>query len=74
MSFLMLMPHTSAMSSIRRFTRAFARQLRHAWRVGFDEHDARHQMEQRARRLFNAIMTERYAECLVPIALRRQAP
>ena len=74
MCFLMLMPHNSAMSTILRFTRALSLHLRHALRAGFDEHDARHQMEQRARRLFNAIMTERYGECLVPITVRRQTP
>lgn len=74
MFFLTLMPHTMRMSTILELARAFKRTLRHAWRAGFDEHDARHQLEDRARRLFNAIMTERYAECLAPITLRREAP
>ena len=70
---LMFMRHTLRMTTMLVLAHALKRTLRHAWRAGFDEHDARHQLEARARRLFNAIMTERYAECLTPITLRRES-
>ncbi len=44
-----------------------------AWNRGLDEHDARRQFESHARRIFNAIMTDRCRQCLAPITLCRQA-
>jgi len=44
-----------------------------AWERGLDGPDSRRQFENRARRIFNAIMTDRCGECLAPITLCRQA-
>jgi hypothetical protein len=44
-----------------------------AWQRGLDGPDAHRQFESRARRIFNAIMTDRCGECLAPITLCRQA-
>ena len=47
--------------------------LAQAWERGLDGPDARRQLEGRARRIFDAIMTDRCGECLAPITLCRQA-
>jgi hypothetical protein len=57
----------------RKLWRATGQFLVQAWNRGLDEPDARRQFEIRARRIFNAIMTDRCGECLAPITLCRQA-
>jgi hypothetical protein len=57
----------------RKLWRAIGRFLVQAWNRGLDEPDARRQFETRARRIFDAIMTDRCGECLAPITLCRQA-
>ncbi|HEV2012932.1 MAG TPA: hypothetical protein VGR77_03485 [Candidatus Dormibacteraeota bacterium] len=51
---------------------AAGRRVVESWNHGLDEHDARRQVETRARRIFNAIMTDRCGQCLAPVALCRQ--
>jgi hypothetical protein len=58
---------------MRKIWHATGHFLVQAWNRGLDEHDARRQFESRARRVFNAIMTDRCGECLAPITLCRQA-
>ncbi len=43
------------------------------WGRGLDDHNARRAFDRRARRVFEAIMTERCAECLAPVTLCRKA-
>jgi hypothetical protein len=62
-----------AVENIRKFLRATGQFLVQAWNRGLDEPDARRQFESRARRIFNAIMTDRCGRCLAPITLCRQA-
>jgi len=57
----------------RKLWHAIGRFLVQAWNRGLDEPDARRQFETRARRIFDAIMTDRCGECLAPITLCRQA-
>jgi len=58
---------------IRKIWLATGHFLVEAWSRGLDEPDARRQFESRARRIFDAIMTDRCEECLAPITLCRQA-
>jgi hypothetical protein len=58
---------------IRKIWHTSSHFLVEAWNRGLDEHDARRQLESRARRIFNAIMTDRCGQCLAPITLCRQA-
>ena len=55
------------------FLHAIGQFLMRAWERGLDGPDARRQLESRARRIFNAIMTDRCGECLAPLTLCRQA-
>ena len=57
---------------IRKIWHATGHFLSEAWNRGLDEPDAHRQLESRARRIFNAIMTDRCEECLAPITLCRQ--
>jgi|GEM_PF-4570922 len=63
----------SVVEEIRKLWHAAGRRIVESWNHGLDEHDARRQVETRARRIFDAIMTDRCGECLTPIALCRQA-
>jgi hypothetical protein len=58
---------------IRKLWHATRHFLVQAWNRGLDARDARRQLDTRARRIFNAIMTDRCGECLAPVALCRQA-
>jgi len=58
---------------IRKIWHATSHFLGEAWNRGLDQPDARRQLESRARRIFNAIMTDRCGQCLAPITLCRQA-
>jgi hypothetical protein len=64
---------TLGVVDMRKIWHATGHFLVQAWNRGLDEHDARRQFESRARRVFNAIMTDRCGECLAPITLCRQA-
>jgi hypothetical protein len=57
----------------RKLWHAIGHFLVQAWNRGLDGPDARRQFESRARRIFNAIMTDRCGDCLAPITLCRQA-
>jgi hypothetical protein len=59
--------------NIRKLLRATRHFLMEVWSRGLDQHDARRQLESRARRIFNVIMTDRCGQCLAPITLCRQA-
>ena len=63
---------TLGVMEIRKIWHATSHFLVQAWNRGLDEHDARRQLEGRARRIFNVIMTDRCGECLAPITLCRQ--
>jgi hypothetical protein len=62
----------SVVENIRKLWHATGHFLVQAWNRGLDEHDARRQFESHARRIFNAIMTDRCGQCLAPITLCRQ--
>jgi hypothetical protein len=71
--FLCRISVTLGVVDMRKIWHATGHFLAQAWNRGLDEHDARRQIESRARRVFNAIMTDRCGECLAPITLCRQA-
>ena len=63
---------TLGVVDLRKIWHATSHFLVEAWNRGLDEHDARRQFESRARRIFNAIMTDRCGQCLAPITLHQQ--
>lgn len=46
--------------------------LKDWWMRGLDDYDTGRAIELRARRIFQAIMTEHCAECLAPVTVCRQ--